>query len=49
VPRVGILFLDEFAQAEDEVKKPAAELILNGNVGTWRLPTGGAWSLLVIV
>lgn len=40
VPRVGILFLDEFAQAEDEVKKPAAELILNGNVGTWRLPTG---------
>ncbi len=40
VPDVGILFLDEFAQAEDDVKKPAAELMLNGNVGTCELPVG---------
>lgn len=40
VPRVGILFLDEFGQAEDEVKKPAAELIYRGIVGTTELPMG---------
>lgn len=40
VPRVGILFLDEFGQAEDEVKKPAAELIYKGNVGTSELQPG---------
>lgn len=40
LPRVGNLFLDEFAQAEDEVKKPAAELIYKGNVGTCELPMG---------
>lgn len=38
LPRVGVLFLDEFAQAEDEVKKPAAELIYRGSVGTSHLP-----------
>lgn len=38
IPRVGNLFLDEFGQAEDEVKKPAAELLYKGNVGTKRLP-----------
>ena len=37
-PHVGVLFLDEFSQAEDEVKKPAAELVLNGEVGNVRLP-----------
>lgn len=40
LPRVGVLFLDEFGQAEDEVKKPAAELLLHGNVGTCALPPG---------
>lgn len=40
MPRVGMLFLDEMGQAEDEVKKPAAELILHGNVGTAELPLG---------
>lgn len=40
LPRYGDLFLDEFAQAEDEVKKPAAELILRGTVGTTTLPQG---------
>lgn len=38
IPRVGNLFLDEFGQAEDEVKKPAAELLYKGNVGTKHLP-----------
>jgi hypothetical protein len=38
VPDVGILFLDEFSQAEDDVKKPAAELIYKGHVGNKHLP-----------
>lgn len=38
IPRVGNLFLDEWGQAEDEVKKPAAELLYTGAVGTARLP-----------
>ena len=40
VPRVGIAFLDEFGQAEDDTKKAAAELILHGEVGATRLPIG---------
>lgn len=40
VPAAGIEFLDEFGQAPDEVKLPAAELILNGRVGTCELPPG---------
>ena len=40
VPEVGVLFLDEFSQAEDEVKKPAAELVYKGTVGTTALPKG---------
>lgn len=40
LPDVGVLFLDEFSQAEDEVKKPAAELVYKGTVGTTRLPVG---------
>ena len=39
-PRVGICFLDEFGQGEDDVKKAAAELLLNGQVGNDRLPDG---------
>ena len=38
MPTVGILFLDEWGQAEDDVKKPSAELLLNGRVGNWVLP-----------
>lgn len=38
LPTVGVLFLDEWGQAEDDVKKPAAELQLNGRVGNWQLP-----------
>jgi hypothetical protein len=38
MPETGIVFLDEWGQAEEDVKKPAAELQLNGNVGTHRLP-----------
>lgn len=40
VPTVGILFLDEWAQAEEEVKKPAAELLYKGNVGNAKLAPG---------
>ncbi len=40
LPRVGVVFLDEFAQAEDEVKKSSAELVLKGRVGTCELPLG---------
>jgi hypothetical protein len=39
MPDVGVLFLDEFAQAEDDVKKPAAELVYQGGVGNVYLPT----------
>jgi hypothetical protein len=39
-PRYGILGLDEFSQASDDVKKPAAELVLNGQVGDYQLPSG---------
>lgn len=40
VPDVGVLLLDEFSQAEDDVKKPAAELVYKGEVGTAVLPVG---------
>jgi hypothetical protein len=40
VPRVGVCFLDEFGQAEDDTKKAAAELLLHGEVGDDRLPDG---------
>jgi hypothetical protein len=40
VPAIGVLFLDEWGQGSDEVKKAAAELVLNGRVGNDRLPTG---------
>jgi hypothetical protein len=39
-PRVGIVFLDELMQAEQDVQKAAAELILHGEVGNTRLPIG---------
>jgi hypothetical protein len=38
IPEIGVEFLDEFSQADDSVKKPAAELIYKGEVGTCRLP-----------
>jgi hypothetical protein len=38
VPEVGVLFLDEWGQADEDVKKPAADLLLNGRVGSWSLP-----------
>lgn len=40
LPAVGILDLEEFGQADEDVKKPAAELILKGTVGTTELPIG---------
>lgn len=44
VPEVGVLALDEWGQADDDVKKPAAELQLNGRVGNWSLPK--TWRVL---
>jgi len=38
LPEVGVLFLDEWGQADDDVKKPSAELLLHGRVGNWVLP-----------
>lgn len=40
----GILFLDEFGQAEGDVKRSAAQLLLKGEVGPWRVPKG--WSVV---
>ena len=40
VPDLGFLFLDEFSQAEEDVKKPAAELVYKGGIGTTHLPIG---------
>jgi hypothetical protein len=40
IPKVGVCFLDEFGQAEDDTKKAAAELLLHGEVGDDRLPDG---------
>lgn len=36
----GILFLDEFGQADPDTKKTAADLLLNKRVGKWQLPPG---------
>lgn len=38
----GILFLDEYGQAEGDVKRASAELLLNRRVGPWELPSGWA-------
>lgn len=40
----GILFLDEFGQAQTDVKAAAAELMRVGQVGTWRIPPG--WTVI---
>ena len=40
----GILFLDEFGQGEADVKRASAELLLNGQLGPWKLPPG--WSVV---
>jgi hypothetical protein len=38
LPVVGLLFLDEWGQADEDVRKPAASLIHKGNVGNVHLP-----------
>jgi hypothetical protein len=40
----GVLFLDEYGQAEGDVKRASAELLLNGGLGPHRLPKG--WSVV---
>ena len=44
LPEVGVVFLDEWGQGEDDVKKAAAELMLNGRVGDDQLPVG--WRII---
>jgi hypothetical protein len=36
----GIVFLDEYGQGEGDVKRASAELLLNGRIGPWKLPSG---------
>ena len=38
IPRVGVLDMDEFGQAEDDVKKAAADILLYGSCGSASLP-----------
>lgn len=40
----GVLFLDEYGQGESDVKRASAELLLNRQLGPWRLPDG--WSVV---
>lgn len=40
----GILFLDEYGQGEADVKRASAELLLNRQIGPWKLPDG--WSVI---
>ena len=38
--KYGILFLDEFSQASDDLQKPASQLLLERRVGDYTLPPG---------
>jgi hypothetical protein len=40
LPEIGFLFLDEWGQADEQVQKPAAELMYKGVVGETELPAG---------
>lgn len=40
----GVLFLDEYGQGETDVKRASAELLLNRQLGPWKLPEG--WSVV---
>jgi hypothetical protein len=40
----GILLLDEYGQGEADVKRASAELLLNKQLGPWKLPEG--WSVI---
>lgn len=40
----GVLLLDEYGQGEADVKRASAELLLNRQLGPWKLPDG--WSVV---
>ena len=40
----GVLLLDEYGQGEADVKRASAELLLNRQLGPWKLPPG--WSVV---
>jgi len=46
IPEIGILFLDEYGQAEIEIQKASAPLILSGEIGADRLPEPG-WRVIM--
>jgi hypothetical protein len=39
IPEIGMLFLDEWGQGDEDVRKPGASLIHKGLVGTYALPS----------
>ena len=43
VPELGVVFFDEFMQADHAVQKPAADILLNRRCGTFTLAKG--WSV----
>lgn len=43
IPKYGILFLDEFRQAGNDVKKPAARLLEERQLGAFKLDEFGHW------
>lgn len=45
VPDVGVLYLDEWGQGEDDVKKSLAEVMYKGGLGNDRLPAPG-WRVI---
>jgi len=40
IPELGVLFIDELGQAEQDVQKAFASVILEGRMGEYRLPAG---------
>lgn len=40
LPRIGVVFFDEFSQGDDDTKKALANVILEGRLGDRRLPIG---------
>lgn len=47
VPRYGIVFLDEFRQADQDVRKPLARFIDERQLGEYSLDSCGHWSIIM--
>jgi len=46
IPKRGILFLDEYLQGTNDVRKPAARLLLEGQIGEYALSEYGHWLVI---